>query len=140
MPPSATSISERIKNEQLWQQVEAPTPSICRSSCPTSVIEALRGKRKELVTEYQEKLETFKPGYPAMVQIKNKIDEIDRQLATEVRTIKDSLKAAYETSLAQEDGDAEADRGAAAGDARSAEAQHPIQHPEARGRHQPLAL
>ena len=37
-----------------------------------------------------------------MVQIKNKIAEIDRQLATEVRTIKSSLKAAYENSKNQE--------------------------------------
>ncbi len=57
-----------------------------------SVIDGLRGKRNALVTDYQEKLETFKPSYPAMVQIDNKIKEIDRQLATEVTTIKDSLE------------------------------------------------
>ena len=56
-----------------------------------------------LVTEYQEKLETFKPSYPAMVQINNKIKEIDRQLAAEVKAIKDSLKAAYEASMSQEE-------------------------------------
>ena len=67
-----------------------------------SVIDGLRGKRNALVTDYQEKLETFKPSYPAMVQIDNKIKEIDRQLAAEVKTIKDSLKAAYEASLNQE--------------------------------------
>ena len=39
-----------------------------------------RAKRNALVTEYEEKLETFKPGYPGMVQINNKIKEIDRQL------------------------------------------------------------
>ena len=38
-----------------------------------------------------------------MVQIKNQIDEIDRQLAAEIQTIKASLKAAYESSLAQEE-------------------------------------
>ena len=67
-----------------------------------SVIDGLRGKRNALVTEYQEKLETFKPDYPVMVQINNKIKEIDRQLATEVRTIKDFLKGAYQSALSQE--------------------------------------
>ena len=38
-----------------------------------------------------------------MVQIKNQLDEIDRQLASEAQTIKDSLKGAYEASLAQEE-------------------------------------
>ena len=62
----------------------------------------MRDQKKALTTEYQEKLETFKPGYPAMVQINNKIKEIDRQLAQEVQTIKESLKASYEGSKSQE--------------------------------------
>src|SRR6476620_12504137 len=37
-----------------------------------------------------------------MVQITNKITEIDQQLAKEVQTIKESLKASYESTLAQE--------------------------------------
>ena len=95
-------ISERIKNEQTWRQVENATAINLPQLLTNSVIETLRGKRKELETEYQEKLENYKPGYPAMVQISNKIREIDRQLAAEVKTIKNSLKAAYESSLAQE--------------------------------------
>ena len=95
-------ISERIKNEQTWRQVENATAINLPQFLSNSVIETLRGKRKELETEYQEKLENFKPGYPAMVQISNKMREIDRQLAAEVKTIKNSLKAAYESSLAQE--------------------------------------
>ena len=37
-----------------------------------------------------------------MVQISNKMKEIDQQIAAEVNAIKDSLKAAYESSLALE--------------------------------------
>ena len=66
------------------------------------MIEGLRGQRKALDVEYQEKLETFKPSYPGMVQISNKIKEIDQQIAAEVKAIKDSLKGAYESSLALE--------------------------------------
>ena len=46
-------------------------------------------------TDYQQKLETFKPSYPAMVQLNNQIADIDRQLAAEVKTLKASYKAAY---------------------------------------------
>ncbi len=95
-------VSERIRNEQLWKQVETASGMTMSQFLSNSVIDGLRGKRNALVTEYQEKLETFKPGYPAMVQISNKISEIDRQLAGEVKTIKASLKAAYESSLNQE--------------------------------------
>lgn len=100
-------ISERIKNEQLWRQIEAtPADAAKLPQVPqllsNSVIDGLRAQRNALVTEYQEKLETFKPSYPAMIQINNKIKEVDRQLAGEVETIKNTLKAAYQSSLSQE--------------------------------------
>jgi polysaccharide biosynthesis transport protein len=96
-------VTERIKNEQLWRQV-ASTDAINMPQLLTNkVVEGLRDQRNALVTEYQEKLETFKPSYPAMVQITNKIEEIDRQIAHEVKTIKDSLKASYEASRSQEE-------------------------------------
>ena len=38
-----------------------------------------------------------------MVQIDNQDQEIDRRIAAEAQAIKDSLKAAYESSLAQEE-------------------------------------
>jgi capsular exopolysaccharide synthesis family protein len=97
-----TLVSERIKNEQLWKQVEAANAIDLPQLLSNNVIDVLRARRNALVTEYQEKLETFKPGYPAMIQIENKIKEVDRQLAAEVKTIRSSLKAAYESSLSQE--------------------------------------
>src|SRR5262249_11886613 len=95
-------VSDRIKAEQLWKQVETAAAIDLPQLLANAVIEGLRSKRNALTAEYKEKLETFKPGYPAMVQIENRIKEIDRQLAAEVRTIKASLKAAYESSLSQE--------------------------------------
>ena len=86
MPPptrrSAHLISERIKNENLWRQVESSDAINLPQLLTNSVIDGLRGKRNALVTEYEEKLQTFKPSYPDMVQISNKIKEIDRQLAS----------------------------------------------------------
>lgn len=97
-------ISERMKNETLWKQVQSSSAINLPQLLSNSVIDGLRGQRNMLVTAYQEKLETFKPSYPEMVQLKNKIAEIDRQLATEVNTIKSALKSSYESSLAQEEG------------------------------------
>ena len=95
-------IAERTKNEQLWKQTEAGETIDLPQLLNDKSVEALRAKRKELAIEYQQKLQIFKPDYPAMVQIKNQLDEIDRQLAGEASTLKDSLKGAYEASLAQE--------------------------------------
>lgn len=94
--------SERIKNEQSWRQVEHSDTVNFPQFLSNAVVDGLRTKRNELVTSYQEKLETFKPGYPAMIQIANKISEIDRQLASEIKTVRASLKSAYESSRNQE--------------------------------------
>ena len=95
-------ISERVKNEQLWRQVEAGTAISLPQLLTNRVIDTLRSQRKGFETEYQEKLENFKPSYPTMVQLSNKMKEIDRQIAAEVETIRRSLKAAYESALVQE--------------------------------------
>jgi succinoglycan biosynthesis transport protein ExoP len=95
-------ISERIKNEQLWKQVQYATAIKLPQLLTNSVIDGLRGRRNQFMTEYEEKSETFQPSYPMMVQLSNKIKEIDRELANEVGTIKSSMKAAYESSLSQE--------------------------------------
>src|SRR5215467_1944002 len=95
--------AERIKSYELWKQVQTAKAINLPQFLSNGVIDGLRAKRNSLETEYQEKLETFKPSYPAMVQISNKIAEIDRQLASEVDTIKRAYKAAYESSLSQEE-------------------------------------
>ncbi|MFZ1110092.1 MAG: polysaccharide biosynthesis tyrosine autokinase [Rhodomicrobium sp.] len=97
-------IGERMKNEQMWRQVENAKAINLPQLLSNPVIEVLRGQRKALETEYQEKLENYKPSYPFMLQISSKIKEIDRQLASEVNTIRNSLKAAYDASLEQENG------------------------------------
>jgi succinoglycan biosynthesis transport protein ExoP len=97
-----TLISERTKNEQQWRQLEDSDAVSLPQLLSNKVIDTLRNQRNELVIEYQEKLATFKPGYPAMVQINNKIKEIDQQIGSEIQTIRESLKATYEATLAEE--------------------------------------
>ena len=93
-------ISERTKNEGLWRQAEDSDALTMPQVMPA--ISALATKRSELEIEWQEKLKTFKPDYPLMVQMRSKIDEIDRQITAQALAIKESLKAAYEASLARE--------------------------------------
>jgi polysaccharide biosynthesis transport protein len=97
-----TIIAERIKNEQLWKQVQDANAISFPQVLSSKLIDELRGRRNQILVDYQEKSGTFQPHYPEMVQINNKIKEIDKQLATEIKTVKNSLKAAYEASLSQE--------------------------------------
>jgi capsular exopolysaccharide synthesis family protein len=95
-------ISERIKAEQLWRQVENVDAVNLPQFLLNPVIQGLRATRNTIESEYKEKLQTFKPGYPAMVQLDSRMREIDRQIATEVKAIKESHKAAYEQAQQQE--------------------------------------
>lgn len=95
-------VAERIKNEELWKQVESANAINLPQLLSNGMIDSLRARRNALVTEYEEKLQTFKPAYPAMVQLNNKIKEVDRQLASEVKTIKDAYRASFDSSVNQE--------------------------------------
>lgn len=95
-------VAERIKAEQLWRQAQNASGIDLPQILSNRGIEDLRGRRGELATAYQEKAETFGPDYPDMVKLKNKMKEIERQLGVEIKTIKNSLKSAYEASLNQE--------------------------------------
>jgi capsular exopolysaccharide synthesis family protein len=96
-------VSERIKSEQVWRQVEHAEAADLPQMLSNTVIEGLRNDRNALSAEYEQNLETFKPSYPAMVQIKNRIAELDRQLVREAATVRSSLKASYESAKSQEE-------------------------------------
>lgn len=95
-------ISQRIKDEQLWRQIEGTSSIQMPQFLSNATIDQLRSRRKALANSFQEKLETFKPEYPAMRQIQSKINEVDRQLNAEIKTIRASFKAAFQNSANQE--------------------------------------
>lgn len=95
-------VTQRIKSEQLWKQLSATDAIDAPELLANPAIQDLRAKRSALQREYQEQLEIFKPGYPAMVQIRGQIEEVERQLASEARTIRESHRAAFETLARQE--------------------------------------
>ncbi|TCT03980.1 GumC family protein [Aquabacter spiritensis] len=95
-------VSERIRNEQQWRQIESSGTINLPQILSNTVVDGLRARRNALAVDYQEKLETYKPSYPSMVEISNRIKELDRQLASEIQAIRSSYKAAYEASVAQE--------------------------------------
>ncbi len=79
----AAAQNQRIRAESRWRQASSggAMPSDMLSS---SGIGALQMQRGKLQAEYQQKLQTFKPDYPEMLQLKGQIDEVNRQMATEI--------------------------------------------------------
>jgi polysaccharide biosynthesis transport protein len=96
----AAARAERIRAEQKWRQAQTGAASSDILQSPT--FQALSQEHAKLVAEYQDKLRIFKPDYPDMAQLQARIQEIDRQLDGEARTIRQSLQGQYEAALGSE--------------------------------------
>lgn len=68
-----------------------------------SIIRTLQQQRAQLMAEYQEQLQVFKPEYPAMQQLQGQIDALDSAIAKELGAIRASVQAEYAAAKAQED-------------------------------------
>lgn len=99
----ATLVQDRVKAEELSKQVEAASGINLPQFLSNNVIDKLRQTRNDLTTDYQEKSQTFLPSYPVMVQIKNKIAEVERQINVEIRALRQSYRASYDAAKSQED-------------------------------------
>lgn len=99
----AKAKEDRIRAQAEWQQAQSSIGMVTFGETGSnSIIRSLQEKRSALAAEYQNKLGTFKPAYPQMVQLKGQIDEIDKQIAQEIAAIKSAIRAEYESALQNE--------------------------------------
>ncbi len=92
----------RILAEQRWRQAQATRGLGLPELQASKTMDTLREQKASLQADYQEKLKTFKPEYSAMVQLKAKIDEIDREISENTGSVKDSLRSQYLVALNNE--------------------------------------
>jgi succinoglycan biosynthesis transport protein ExoP len=98
----AAAQGSRIKAEAMWTQASTGNGMGLPQVVANQLIQKLREQRSTLMAEYQNNLGTYKADYPNMVQLRNQIDEADRQINVEVGNIRDSIRAEYQAALAQE--------------------------------------
>jgi len=99
----AEARNERLKLELLWNQAQKTQGFGLQQILDSKSIQDNRKLRTELAAEYQQKLGLFKPAFPAMVQLRNQIQELDRQVQTEIKSIKDSIFSQYTAAKNQEE-------------------------------------
>jgi len=95
--------NERIKQELLWKQAQSTDGFGLQQILESPAIQENRKLRTELAAEYQQKLALFKPAYPAMMQLRNQIQELDKQAQLEIKAIKDSIESNYGSAKKQEE-------------------------------------
>ncbi|MFN3388538.1 MAG: GumC family protein [Allosphingosinicella sp.] len=96
--------AERIAAEQRYRQSSgaAATASVISNS----TVQVLQQQRAQLEAEYQQKLGIYKPDFPEMVQLRNRIDTLANEIAAQSRQVAGSasstLRADYEAAVARE--------------------------------------
>ncbi len=96
----AKAMDQRIRAEARWNA--AKSGSVPADMLNNPVLQALQQQLVLLQAQYQDKVQTFKPDYPAMLALKGQIDLIQKQVANEVANVRSSVKVEYDASLAQE--------------------------------------
>ena len=96
----ATAQDQRIRAQARWRQ--ASSGAMPADMIGNSNIRLLQQQKAQLQGTYQLKLQTFKPDYPEMLQMKGQLDELDRQIAQETRGVRASVKAEYDAAATQE--------------------------------------
>jgi capsular exopolysaccharide synthesis family protein len=94
--------TERIKAQELWEQGSQKGMSLPQVLNDASIA-ALRQRRTVLTSDYQDRLQTYKPDYPDMRRLRAQIAQVDVEIERAVAVIKDSLKVQHESLVQQEE-------------------------------------
>jgi len=95
--------NNRVKFEVLWSQALQARGFGFQQILDSKAIQENRKLRTQLAAEYQQKLGLYKPAYPLMVQLRNQINELDRDAETEVAAIKSSIESQYKGAKKEEE-------------------------------------
>lgn len=97
----AAALSRRIAAERKWDQARTMSVMTIPDVLANQAIQELTQSRAALNAEYQEQLESRKAEYPAVAQLRAKISELDRQIATLASNIRNSIRTDYQVANAQ---------------------------------------
>ena len=97
----AKAEQDRMKAEAQYEEVRARPESAPRV-LDNLAVQAYKEQRARLEAEYAKNLAVFKPNFPAMLQAKSQIDELQKRIDTEVEVILASIKGQYDAARKQE--------------------------------------
>ena len=136
----ATAKAARIQAEGRWRAAQATPTMNLPEVLSNPAIQQMTQRRAELQSTYEQELQRRKPDHPAVKQAAAAIRELDRQIGSLATGIRNSIRNQYDIARRQESQTFRDRRAAQRCDPRRAAARHPLQHPQARSRHQPRAL
>lgn len=97
----AAAQDQRIRAQARWRQASSGG-AMPADMMGNSNVRILQQQQAQLQGQYQLKLQTFKPDYPEMRQLKGQIDELGEQIGKEIAGVRASVKAEYDAAASQE--------------------------------------
>lgn len=102
----AKAVSERIDREARYNELQSGSEETVADALSGGLVGTQRGELLKLEQEYADKLTTYKPEWPAMVELKSRIDRARKsmqQLITEtVASAREKARGEYQTALRRE--------------------------------------
>lgn len=100
------AVSERISREARLRELESVPPARAGDTLDEPLVQEQRSQLLAMERDYAAKLNVYKPEWPAMVELKGKIDLARRNLATVAGEVlgrtRESARSDYQTALRQE--------------------------------------
>jgi capsular exopolysaccharide synthesis family protein len=98
----AAATNQRVQAEQHWRQAQS-TPGVnLPEVLADPTFQQLEQDRAKAMADYQQKLATYKPDHPTMLELKGQLAAIDRSIAAQIASTQRSIQNQYETAVNQE--------------------------------------
>lgn len=91
----AEAKAERVAAESKWRQASTASLASVPEVLNNPTYQRLTEERAKLDAQYQQKSSVYQPDFPEMVQLKDQIDELDRQIASVAGGIRSSIRGQY---------------------------------------------
>jgi succinoglycan biosynthesis transport protein ExoP len=102
----AAAVAERVAKEARYNEIRNAPPEAVVDLIGSSGVAQLRNEQARLEREYAEKLNIYKPEWPAMQQLKIQIDKgrqhLDSVMRDTVNQARETAKSEYQTALRRE--------------------------------------
>ncbi|HSM50069.1 MAG TPA: GumC family protein [Thermoanaerobaculia bacterium] len=100
------AVSDRIGKGAALKELEIASPEIAAEILDDPIVVQLRGEVVSMERDYAAKLSTFKPEWPAMVELKSRIDQARRNLLPAAREAlakaREAARSEYQGALRRE--------------------------------------
>lgn len=90
--------ADRILKEAQYRIAQSGNPELIGTIVPDSVLPVLRGQEADLKNKLAEANSEFGPNYPAVVQLRTQLDQVEASLHKETADIEERFRTAYQVS------------------------------------------